>query len=174
MQLVYARVSLRPTGQSIDIFPFSFVDRTLELPCLLPPALLSPDAENPRIRAMNYLSNAFSLLNLEAEDDKEQTAAAAGSVDPSDSTVAGKSKKKGKRSGKTIIVKNDNETQGSRSEEFRLPLVWIDLEMTGLDTEVDRILEIACIITDGNLTKLMESTNQELCMKAMSDEDWKN
>ncbi|HKZ30149.1 MAG TPA: exonuclease domain-containing protein, partial [Acidimicrobiia bacterium] len=27
-----------------------------------------------------------------------------------------------------------------------LPLVWIDLEMTGLDPEVDAILEIAVII----------------------------
>ncbi len=31
-------------------------------------------------------------------------------------------------------------------------LVWIDLEMTGLDTEKDVILEIASIITDNNLT----------------------
>lgn len=35
-------------------------------------------------------------------------------------------------------------------------LVWIDLEMTGLDTEVDTILEIATIITDGGLTILEE------------------
>eukprot|EP00850_Spirogloea_muscicola_P019490 SM000191S05239 [mRNA] locus=s191:185703:188103:- [translate_table: standard] len=32
-----------------------------------------------------------------------------------------------------------------------MPLVWVDLEMTGLDTEKHRILEIACIITDGKL-----------------------
>ncbi|KAJ3209808.1 hypothetical protein HDU67_005892 [Dinochytrium kinnereticum] len=31
------------------------------------------------------------------------------------------------------------------------PLVWIDLEMTGLDLEKDHIIEIACIITDGDL-----------------------
>ncbi|KAF9788476.1 oligoribonuclease [Thelephora terrestris] len=31
------------------------------------------------------------------------------------------------------------------------PLVWIDCEMTGLDLSKDRILEIAVIITDGNL-----------------------
>lgn len=30
-------------------------------------------------------------------------------------------------------------------------LIWIDLEMTGLDPEKDVILEIACVITDGNL-----------------------
>lgn len=31
------------------------------------------------------------------------------------------------------------------------PLVWIDCEMTGLDYNTDRILEIAVIITNGNL-----------------------
>ncbi|GAC74431.1 hypothetical protein Golomagni_07920 [Golovinomyces magnicellulatus] len=33
------------------------------------------------------------------------------------------------------------------------PLVWIDCEMTGLTT-ADRLLEVACIITDGDLTPL--------------------
>ncbi|XP_068640386.1 uncharacterized protein [Aristolochia californica] len=42
------------------------------------------------------------------------------------------------------------------SGEFRNSLVWIDLEMTGLDVEVDRILEIACIVTDGKLSKVVE------------------
>jgi oligoribonuclease len=36
------------------------------------------------------------------------------------------------------------------------PLVWIDLEMTGLDVERDAILEIAVIITDGNLENAIE------------------
>jgi len=31
------------------------------------------------------------------------------------------------------------------------PLVWIDLEMTGLNPKVDKIMEIAVLITDGNL-----------------------
>lgn len=35
-------------------------------------------------------------------------------------------------------------------------LVWIDLEMTGLDVRKDVILEIACIITDGNLNFIAE------------------
>ncbi|XP_062555022.1 oligoribonuclease, mitochondrial isoform X2 [Armigeres subalbatus] len=30
-------------------------------------------------------------------------------------------------------------------------LVWIDLEMTGLEVEKDRILEIACVVTNKNL-----------------------
>lgn len=35
-------------------------------------------------------------------------------------------------------------------------LVWIDLEMTGLDTDSDSILEIATIVTDKHLTVLAE------------------
>lgn len=35
-------------------------------------------------------------------------------------------------------------------------LIWIDLEMTGLDPEQDVILEIATIITDGNLHVLAQ------------------
>ncbi len=35
--------------------------------------------------------------------------------------------------------------------KVRNPLVWIDLEMTGLDPDVHTIIEIAAIVTDGNL-----------------------
>ncbi len=35
-------------------------------------------------------------------------------------------------------------------------LIWIDLEMTGLDTVNDQIIEIATIVTDGNLEILAE------------------
>lgn len=35
-------------------------------------------------------------------------------------------------------------------------LVWIDLEMTGLDPETDRIIEIATIVTDADLNILAE------------------
>ncbi len=38
-------------------------------------------------------------------------------------------------------------------------LVWIDLEMTGLDPERDRILEIATIITDSRLNIVAEGPN---------------
>ena len=33
-------------------------------------------------------------------------------------------------------------------------LVWIDLEMTGLDPSFDEIVEIACIVTEADLTEL--------------------
>ncbi|MGD9163121.1 MAG: oligoribonuclease [Chromatiales bacterium] len=35
-------------------------------------------------------------------------------------------------------------------------LIWIDLEMTGLDTRNDRIIEIATIVSDANLNLLAE------------------
>jgi oligoribonuclease len=35
-------------------------------------------------------------------------------------------------------------------------LVWIDLEMTGLDTQADRIIEIATIVTDASLAVVAE------------------
>ncbi|MEM6707389.1 MAG: oligoribonuclease [Pseudomonadota bacterium] len=35
-------------------------------------------------------------------------------------------------------------------------LVWIDLEMTGLDPEQDRIIEIATLVTDGQLNLIAE------------------
>jgi oligoribonuclease len=36
------------------------------------------------------------------------------------------------------------------------PLIWIDLEMSGLDPEKCAILEVACIVTDGDLNELGE------------------
>ena len=39
---------------------------------------------------------------------------------------------------------------------FEMPLVWIDLEMTGLDNKKDLIIEIAIIVTDGQLMKRKE------------------
>ena len=35
-------------------------------------------------------------------------------------------------------------------------LIWIDMEMTGLNTEEDRILEVAVVVTDVNLEILVE------------------
>ncbi|MBE0595277.1 MAG: oligoribonuclease [Burkholderiaceae bacterium] len=36
-------------------------------------------------------------------------------------------------------------------------LLWLDMEMTGLDPERDRIIELAIIVTDGDLNVLAES-----------------
>ncbi|XP_064423499.1 oligoribonuclease, mitochondrial-like [Latimeria chalumnae] len=45
-------------------------------------------------------------------------------------------------------------TAAADSMAFRL--VWVDLEMTGLDIERDHIIEMACIITDSDLNVLAE------------------
>jgi len=36
-------------------------------------------------------------------------------------------------------------------------LIWIDMEMTGLLPDVDRIIEIAVVVTDGNLNTIAEA-----------------
>ena len=36
-------------------------------------------------------------------------------------------------------------------------MVWIDMEMTGLDYETETIMEIACIITDKDLNIIAEA-----------------
>ena len=53
-------------------------------------------------------------------------------------------------------------------------LVWMDLEMTGLDPEVERILEIATIITDSSLNVIAEGpvfcvTQPQSLLDAMDD-----
>ena len=53
-------------------------------------------------------------------------------------------------------------------------LIWIDLEMTGLDTINDTILEIATIVTDGELNILARGPvcpirHEESLLKAMDD-----
>lgn len=48
--------------------------------------------------------------------------------------IAGKGKKKSDNSGETSLSKNENgghRSLGEASGEYRMPLVWIDLEMTG-------------------------------------------
>jgi oligoribonuclease len=45
------------------------------------------------------------------------------------------------------------------SAEADQPLVWIDLEMSGLDPDQDVILEIATIVTDGDLDLVAEGPN---------------
>lgn len=121
---------------------------------------------------MSTLSNNFSLLDLDAEDDTTQISTQADVKNESD-----KVKRKGALSGEKEILKVDENLQKNNlthSEEYRMPLVWIDLEMTGLDVGVDRILEIACVITDGKLTKSVEGPDLVIkqskeCLDNMGD-----
>lgn len=48
---------------------------------------------------------------------------------------------------KTVIMSNTK------------PIVWIDMEMSGLEVKKDRILEIACLITDHQLNIIAEGPN---------------
>jgi oligoribonuclease len=53
-------------------------------------------------------------------------------------------------------------------------LIWIDLEMTGLDPERERIIEIATVVTDANLNVLAEGPSlvvhqQDTLLDAMDE-----
>ncbi len=46
-----------------------------------------------------------------------------------------------------------------RTGKSKKNLIWVDMEMTGLDPEKERIIEIATIVTDGQLNILAEGPN---------------
>ncbi|CAH2084952.1 unnamed protein product [Euphydryas editha] len=52
---------------------------------------------------------------------------------------------------------NVSQSNEAKSEAKRI--VWVDLEMTGLDINKDHILEIACLVTDANLNVIAEGPN---------------
>lgn len=108
---------------------------------------------------MERMSNAFAVLELDAVDDRLDGGSSAAAPEKSSAGSSAKKNKEANGSGNGVPMKNDKPDEKSSVmplPEYRMPLVWIDLEMTGLNVEVDRILEIACIITDGNLTKSIE------------------
>lgn len=49
--------------------------------------------------------------------------------------------------------------QSTAPSQAPAPLVWIDMEMSGLDPDGCRILEIATIVTDGELNVLVEGSD---------------
>ena len=65
---------------------------------------------------------------------------------------------------KEEIMSQAQETQPERSQNNgmkrrpdELTLIWVDLEMTGLDPETDRIIEVALVVTDPDLNVLGEA-----------------
>ena len=50
------------------------------------------------------------------------------------------------------MSQDDNQSRSQKDKN----LIWIDLEMTGLDTQQDKIIEIATIVTDSELNILAE------------------
>jgi len=68
----------------------------------------------------------------------------------------------------------NNRLQDDMATDKHKQLIWIDLEMTGLDTDGDSILEIATIITDFDLNVLAEGPvcavrHDESVLKGMDD-----
>nr|KJB83831.1 hypothetical protein B456_013G266500 [Gossypium raimondii] len=105
---------------------------------------------------MDGISNAFSVLEIDVDDHLPLSTASTISG-PATLLLSFNDPGKSKSNEKGSIEDKQSEAYSSLlSENYKLPLVWIDMEMTGLDIEVDRILEIACIITDGKLTKSVE------------------
>lgn len=48
------------------------------------------------------------------------------------------------------------QNNGGKKMRSEMNLIWVDLEMTGLDPETDRIIEVAVVVTDANLNVLAE------------------
>lgn len=56
----------------------------------------------------------------------------------------------------------DTGTVQGHPTSLKKPLIWLDLEMTGLCPETDYILQIAVIITDGALRHSVEGPELEI------------
>ncbi len=66
-------------------------------------------------------------------------------------------------------------TDNTATDPRATNLIWIDLEMTGLDTQTDHIIEIATIVTDENLNELASGPELVIRMdKSVMDgmDDW--
>ena len=50
-----------------------------------------------------------------------------------------------------------SQNNGMKRRPDELNLIWVDLEMTGLDPEKDRIIEVALVVTDPDLNVLGEA-----------------
>ncbi|KAH9291569.1 hypothetical protein KI387_043242, partial [Taxus chinensis] len=125
---------------------------------------------------MNSISNSFAALSLDSGDPHEDEKQANQSRENRRKmTKKEKKKASASRLNGAEGKKSDNQLdQQALGTSLSMPLVWIDLEMTGLRVEEDRILEIACIITDGRLVKTVEGpdliiSQSEECLARMGE-----
>lgn len=88
-----------------------------------------------------HSDNSFAAL--EAVGDDEMVATSTGRESSGGASAASS------QDGKEVIHKG-------KVRRLKNPLIWIDLEMTGLDVERDTIIEVACIATDGDLNTAIE------------------
>lgn len=51
---------------------------------------------------------------------------------------------------------HDNQASATATKPDDMNLIWVDMEMTGLDPDTDKILEVAVIVTDSQLNVLAE------------------
>ncbi len=56
----------------------------------------------------------------------------------------------------SLQTSRDQRVYKARMSENRSHIVWVDLEMSGLNIDTDHILEMACLITDQNLNIVAE------------------
>lgn len=59
----------------------------------------------------------------------------------------------------TPVIIKQKSIKMAQEKSVLQPIVWIDLETTGLEVDKDCILEVACIITDGDLTRQLIGPN---------------
>ncbi|KAM3600771.1 uncharacterized protein V6R79_002326 [Siganus canaliculatus] len=58
-----------------------------------------------------------------------------------------------------IFDANKTRKMSTLSTEMAQRMVWVDLEMTGLDIDKDQIIEMACVVTDSELNILAKGPN---------------
>ena len=51
-------------------------------------------------------------------------------------------------------MSEQNNTEATKTAPASEHLIWVDMEMSGLDPEIERILEIAIIVTDAHLNTI--------------------
>ncbi|XP_024385302.1 oligoribonuclease [Physcomitrium patens] len=104
-------------------------------------------------KPQNYYSALASLDDNEDEDQRSSQKDAGASQGSGAAKSSGNGKKKKTGGGRR---KEEEVSADVKVGRVRMPLVWIDLVMSGLDIEKDRILEIACVVTDGRLERTFE------------------